>query len=72
VAAVAAEANNVDIYTILQIKVIKMVSVLLAARQFSPLRAANSQFWLCSGMHKLSLRATTSPKPEGCGMMQAA
>jgi hypothetical protein len=45
--------------------VIKMVSFLLAARQFSPPGAANSQFWLRSGMHKLSPHATTLPKPEG-------
>jgi hypothetical protein len=48
-----------------------MVSFLLAARQFSPPGAANSQFWLCSGMHKLSPHATTLPKPEERGIIIA-
>jgi hypothetical protein len=38
---------------------------LLAARQFSPPEAANSQFWLCSHMHKLCPCVTPLPKPWG-------
>jgi hypothetical protein len=62
-AAAAAEADNADICTLLQIN--------LQVRQFSPPGAANSQFWLCSGTHKLSPRATMFPKPEGCSIIIA-
>ncbi len=51
--------------------VIKILSFLLAARRFSPPGAANSQFWLCSVMHKLSPCVTTSPNPEGHGIIIA-
>jgi hypothetical protein len=51
--------------------VIKMVILLVAARQFSPPGAANSQFWLRICTYKLSPRATTSPKPEGHGIIIA-
>jgi hypothetical protein len=44
---------------------------LFSARQFSPLEAANSQFWLRSCMHKLFPRATTLPKPQGRGIIIA-
>jgi hypothetical protein len=74
VAAVAEAKEDADISTIQQIKVQychQIGELLLAARQFSPLGAANSQFWIRSRTHKLCPRATTSPKPWGCGIIIA-
>jgi hypothetical protein len=44
---------------------------LFAAGKFSPPEAANSQFWLCSCMHKLCPHAPKLPKPSGCSIIIA-
>jgi hypothetical protein len=64
-AVVAAEADDADICTILQINMYRYQNgeFLLAARHFSPRGVANSQFWLHSRTHKLSPNATMLPKP---------